>query len=685
MPDPTPPPDAVTDSFSDEKPAGGVIGSRSPSGVKRLGADLEKSLSIDHGALRIRYPRGPGWRRHGIAYGPYRRQNGLAFCAFLLNGHNTSQTREPKERRRKRLPKALLRRLFWWLPGHRLFPEQPHYTWPPYKENLAVGWFPSKAPGRPTREGSAFVMHAAGPENGELWARVGTPDPLPTIRGVQNLPLYYVAVLRERGCAYYAASLPGAHGTSAYPQMRPLAIDAFTGDRKVYAAIYQSILGEVGFQVDSRVYGVQIERIEALSAWYGTAHAADRLTGSGPFSETKADVGGAWRVHQGRVLLSKQGATPGSDGGLATLDPGVPSGLIHAVVAASAGASPAGLVWRFQDDANFWCFQASPQRCGLYAVEKGQWEPVAESEAWHLEPGMEHSLQVLDDGITVAVFLDGRLVFDERFTDVRGEAATGVGLCAGRGAKRPLFGAFESHPRAVDVPPALQLGAPWQPGATRAVVEDDFQGPAGTLEGRPLPSGAAWKKTLGQGTFDLTGEGAVKVRASVEEPNPGRTAYTFAWETPDFAELEVEIVPPGTGRGQGEKGRAGLIFMQDEDHYILINNWFRDTFAGSSISCFFYLGGTENLHQAVWSNVGKRVYWGVPHTLRVAFDGSRFLVRLDGEPVLFRALTDVYPEARPLAIRRVGLAANWEWGDDTGSLFRRFSASIEANQHSLPV
>ena len=114
--------------------------------------------------------------------------------------------------------------------------------------------------------------------------------------------------------------------------------------------------------------------------------------------------------------------------------------------------------------------------------------------------------------------------------------------------------------------------------------------------------------------------------------------------------------------------------MQDEDHYLLINNWFRDTYDGASISCFFYLGGAENVYKAVWSNVGRRVYWGVPYTLRIASDGSRFLVHLNDEPVLYRALTDVYPEAGRLAIRRVGVAANWEWGDDTGSLFRRFRA-----------
>jgi hypothetical protein len=43
---------------------------------------------------------------------------------------------------------------------------------------------------------------------------------------------------------------------------------------------------------------------------------------------------------------------------------------------------------------------------------------------------------------------------------------------------------------------------------------------------------------------------------------------------------------------------------------------------------------------------------------------------------LYRALTDVYPDAKRLQIRRVGLLSNWEWGCDTGSELRRFRARI---------
>ena len=59
--------------------------------------------------------------------------------------------------------------------------------------------------------------------------------------------------------------------------------------------------------------------------------------------------------------------------------------------------------------------------------------------------------------------------------------------------------------------------------------------------------------------------------------------------------------------------------------------------------------------------------WGRRSTLRVASDGDHVAVRLDGQPVLYRRVRDLYPWASPLSISRVGLAVNREWGDDTGT------------------
>jgi hypothetical protein len=52
------------------------------------------------------------------------------------------------------------------------------------------------------------------------------------------------------------------------------------------------------------------------------------------------------------------------------------------------------------------------------------------------------------------------------------------------------------------------------------------------------------------------------------------------------------------------------------------------------------------------------------------------LALIDDEPILYRAVTDVYADATRLQINRIGLLANWEWGNDTGSSFRSFRARI---------
>ena len=55
-------------------------------------------------------------------------------------------------------------------------------------------------------------------------------------------------------------------------------------------------------------------------------------------------------------------------------------------------------------------------------------------------------------------------------------------------------------------------------------------------------------------------------------------------------------------------------------------------------------------------------------------DGKRFLAFVDGEPVLYRALSDIYADWETMQINRTGVVANWEWGNDTGSVFQNFSA-----------
>jgi hypothetical protein len=686
-----------TDDFTDDRRAGKVIGSHTPSGLLRRGIDTERVIGIDNRALRIQPLIQSGWGRAGMTYGAYHRQNGLAMAIFMINGHNTSQAENLPDTffarlqrwwlgsetygRKQRLLQWLcskrkarmIRQVRWWLRIHKHAQPVPRID-----ENLAVGWFSSEVPTTPLQDGNAFIMHATGPENGELWVRAGG-NTLRAIRGVQNLQVYYVVILRDQGAAYYIASVPGAHGLSAFPQIRPVAVDPFGHDDPVYPGLSQSVLGQIGFRLDTRVYGVRVEHLPELSEWYGTAHAADQLKGSGILRWSDAEVGGLWRTCGGEFERCPEGARSLGDTSLALVDPEEPSGLVHVICQTGSQASmQAGLVWRFQDEDNFWRLLITDRSCQLSIKINGVWEDIARSEEWHLLPDTAHTIQVLDDGRTMSVYLQGNLLFGSWFHDERLQHATGVGLCAPEHLGRDSYlHSFEAHPRTITLSDRLDIGHPWFRKGDHIILADDFEGPPGELAGRLTSlGGKVWKKEIGAGVMKVSGHGSVKIQATTQCPNPGRTAYTVDWDYPEFADVEVNITPPGDKKGQKEHGLCGFIFWQDPDNYITVNIWVSDSYGGASISCFFHLDGFEDLYDAIWSNVGQKVYFGVPVTLRMVFDGCKYTVFVDGQPVLYRALTDVYQDYGRFSINRVGLLANWEWGNDTGSTFQQFVGRV---------
>src|SRR5690606_19965978 len=116
--------------------------------------------------------------------------------------------------------------------------------------------------------------------------------------------------------------------------LRPMGIDVNAADGLLYAEVQQRILGEVGYRVDTRVYGTTVAKIGAWSSWYGTAHAADRLVGSGLLADTDTDTGQIWSAVEGEGPLERSaaGARPvvGETAGAARLQTGERAGLIHA-------------------------------------------------------------------------------------------------------------------------------------------------------------------------------------------------------------------------------------------------------------------------------------------------------------------------------------------------------------------
>jgi hypothetical protein len=682
------------DDYADNRKPGKTIGSKSPSGVVRKGIDKEKLIAIDNGALRFQPLFNHGWGKQGIAYGSYQRTNGLAFATLILNGHNTSQA-EPIESFLQRIytwvrgnkvepfPLRILRWLFWrhnrqfgrqmwwWirLSSHvnKIFPIQL------LDENLAVGWFPNEVPASPLKEGNSFIVHATGPNNGELWTRVSN-NILSTFKNLQNIQVYYIVILREKGAAYYVAGTHGAYGLGAYPNMRPIAIDPVNEDREVYAGIYQSTLGQIGFRVDTRVYGSAIAPIPDLANWYGTAQAADKLIGSG-LTLDSAEIGGNWQVIQGNYQLTDAGAIVTENNSLALLKGDRANGLIHTIIETSTEVTPISIIWRAKDESDFWSLILSSDRSELYIQENGLSELIATSEGDYLKFNHVNSIQILDDGKEFSLYLDGKLIFERRFQDTRLASAHGVGMGAEVANKYQYVRDFEAHPRSIPIPTQLDLGSPWRKFGKQILVADDFVGESRDLAGKHTTVGdKVWRKDIGKGKFALTGDGRVQVIDAKVKPYPGRTFYTVDWDNSDFADLQVDITPPGTERNQGERSRAGLIFWQDSQNYFIVNIWLNDNYQSAALSSFFHLDGGEEIFDGAWTNLGDRVTWGITYNFRIAFDGMHYTAFINNEPVFYRALTDVYPTVSSLKINRVGIVVNWEWGDDTGSFFQNFVA-----------
>ncbi|MDW8426238.1 MAG: hypothetical protein RMK51_09915 [Meiothermus sp.] len=611
-------PAEILDRFTQEVLYGDVIGSASDCGAVRLGIDVEAKISVEGGVLRFAPLDTPGWGRQGIAYGPFARRAGLAFGVLMLNGHNNSQTVPPG---------ALPPPLVGGQAGETLrIPFKAHFFPQTLRENLAVGWFDQPVPTNPLESGQALVMQGHPCQNGRLCAaKVRGLQHL--LLGVQNNPIYLLSVLREKGVAFYAGSLEGSRHLPALPRLRPLTIDPYSltaGD--LYAGVHQSILGERGHRVDTRVYGVRVLHIPAWHA-HGTALLADPQ----PQLGRKAAHGGVWQLHGPGLMLRPQEA----------------GGLFHVRLTA-----PASLIWRYRDPGHFLALELKNQEVRL-RLQYGLQQYVLAAEPYRGEAQQPHWVQVLDDGKALIVTLDGRPLFSEHpIYEHRLADEVGVGL-VGQAAD------LEVHPREVVLPPELDLGQPWQARGQTTVFAPYLNRAAEDLL-------ISWEPTLGRGNL-MPAEGGVCIEAAGGE----HSLYTMPWDSPNLADLEVEILPPGQARGQNQQSRAGVCFWQDARHHLLVTLCLDDN--ESSVTAVLRFAGYEDPFDRVFSRVPDLLYHGVPVRLRVVCDGSRFQAYLDDEPVLYRALNDIYPGADRLHIRRVGLALSG-YGKDTGSIFRAWIA-----------
>ncbi|MCC6435380.1 MAG: hypothetical protein IT196_10165 [Acidimicrobiales bacterium] len=684
-------------SFEQDRPAGELVGTGGAGGV-----DIEGVVGVDHGALRIKPLVQPGWGRSAVTWGPFEPQCGLAASLLVLNGHNASENQDPwpslprfvlqwtrgtqvdavlhrlRAVRRYGGRDQLSRRLLaWWHSRKAVAAGTTHV------ENLAAGFFGAAAPRDRCAGGPSFVVRSTGPTNGELQA--GQRMLTALVESVQNIPMHLVVVLREEGALYAAASLPGVDGFGAMPYLRPLLIDPTPVPAPLFAGVHQAVLGQVGWGVDTRVLDVRVARPASLTNWFTTAQVADRPEGP-PAEGRQAEAGGRW---QHRRLGPRRT--------VAVLDAPQPSGLVHLRFRLSQAEQLAGVALRVSD-ADGWIVTVSGT--GV-AAERWSGGEVVDRHHAALPTAVarEHSLQVCDDGRQLSVIVDGAVALPA--FDAGGASGNAVGVRLPDEVQLAPLVAFEAHPAALTLPADLQPATPPIPVATATVYDDDFRVPrVPVLDGTPRPDGPGllghrpvaeggpvWEHTIGNTAFLLDGDGAVV--QPVPSPTGGakgklaalvraeehRNAYTLPWPDPTSADAIVTLVAPGSGPGQGQRGRGGLVFRQDADHQLIVNTWIDDEYGGTSVSSFLRIGGFEDVYDAVWTNVGRRITYGHPYDLRVAFDGETYAVFVNDEPVLYRRISDIVPSAPPLRIERLGIVSNWEFGDDTGTRFLRFRAS----------
>ncbi len=648
----------LRDRFLDDRLPGAVVGSTgvptagaSTPGPLRSGVDVEGSISIHHGEARLGPIAEPGFGRQGLAYGPVERRAGRTLVVVLRHSHQNAHVDLARQGRREMLTRAVRT-----LPRPRLLPPVP-------AENLVVGFAPDHVVADPAAGGHLFSVAPAGWINGELGVRLDGGRAV-FRRGVQELPLALVIRLGEHGARFYAASVPDTPGFAGAPRLRPVAATRHGDADLLYGGIWQSVHGEAGHQLASHVSAVDIVDVEDWADPTCDALLDETLAGGANSDEGEVVT---------RTLSEPAGLVAVT---IVTGPRFVAGGHLEVVVRASADGRTG---WRIRLDPDGARLDRLDPSIGTDVATGERGARTVATSPRSLVAAAHAALQILDDGHELHIALDGEPLFGSPAAADRDDAEQRTIVLVRSSGVDATFETVEAHPRVIDAPPELDLTPFWDERGEQDAWRECFAGPAGELGATVLDSGRSWRRVLGTGSFDvlgpLRGPGLV-VRADRHHPNPDRTVYATAWHDPDFADVSVGILPPGRARSQGEGCRGGLCFFQDADNYAVLNLWIDDSpnHNGSAVSMFVRMRGHERDIDAPWTNIGRRATWGRPVRLRASSDGDRVMVWLDDEPVLFRRLRDIIPTAPKLQLTHVGIVANREWGDDTGSVFTELVA-----------
>jgi len=344
-------------------------------------------------------------------------------------------------------------------------------------------------------------MQSAGPWTGRLLARI-KGKAVPVLEYVPNIPLYYLVMLRERGAIYYVSTWPDTFQHHGYPVMMPLGIDREEKHSPLYGGFFQSILGEIGFRVDSRVYGVKVGKVAMGEAWYGMAQVADALTGQGALSQQPCHRGGTWKVEMGTFERTSRGTQAIDFPALASIEADRKVGLIGVELIPQNRRLNIGIAFLYQDADHHWRVYIKNNQAFLQRVWKKKIEHIATTQVKKRLGRKGEVLQILLQDMQVRVLLGHQVLFVASLASsdkLLAQAARIALYSAGQG----YFKNLEVHAADVPIPEQMRIAWPWRIPQTEVVMADSLQGEPALLEGRVVSPNVIWERRAGKGIIEI--------------------------------------------------------------------------------------------------------------------------------------------------------------------------------------
>jgi hypothetical protein len=678
------------DSFGDSRPAGGVTGTTSPEGSRRLVTDVEQEgpttgrMSIDNCSLRMPPLFEPSFGRMGIAYDPIQRHNGKVIHFRLTAGDVQEEN------------------------------------------SLVFGGFDSPNPTTPMVGSNAILLRNFGQQSGtfDFGSKSGTME--------SGLPQFQTqldgyVILRERGAVYVVDGLAGGY-YAAPPQASIIGLDQSLTSPQLYPGVHSAN------QVYAhRIHHFQVRDIPQWQNWYATAHAADRLTGGPPGT---AEVGGTWTT-TGNFSSTPNGVTADAGGAMAILDPGAPSQVLGLTVTTGNNPQGVGIIFRASKNGgvytDYYELFISSSEYKLVRVSGATRTEIATGteQASLLPKNATVYLQVIDSGLKDTRYSAGgriRLLMNEKevlsveaprpdFSNADNNNSanfTGVGFRIDAGsAGETAVSYFEAHPRTIVLPSDLLLPeqeAPLEDTGSVVVASDDFSGGYANLAGRKTPvGGLTWEKKASRNENEyLVTDGVGHVTVFPRAQDSSRSSLLlYGLPLPgqyrNFVSLEATIIPAGQGVLRAEDAvlevgqrrcsgfdenspsknnrlRAGLFLWQDRENYILLRGFMDNSQSDASEVEWQIPERPDYAPVARRTNLGVRWCHGLPTTLRLSFDGERITLWVKGavgegdadtkfEPVQTLRWSDLFPNRPVFSINMVGLYYS---EDDTGATIDNF-------------